>query len=701
MKPLRWFLTPVVFLVFVVSFPPCAHELDSSINDPYLWLEDVNGKKALEWVKHQKKQAIETITSSTQFDKFHQKNLTMAQSNERIPYVTQRGDFLYNFWQNEQHIRGVYRRTTLEEYRKAKPKWETVIDFDLLAKAENEDWVFDSMVCHPEIPWMCLLCLSRGGSDAVVIREVNLSTKRFVENGFYLPEGKSLVEWLDKNTIYAATNIREGDSTESGYPAVIYTIKRGQALNQAEALFRTSLSTIGAWIVQEVDDKRRYNLIREDLTFFESNDFIITDKHFKKVVKPLSAEVKGIHKGLLFIQLKHDWQYNSHTYPSSAIIYASIDSVLSGAPEYQTLTHNSQNKILKSISFTQNTILLNWMVDVKSELESVFIDSLGKVDVTPIKLPKNGSITVEDSTYNSDDVYISYENFLTPTTLFLLNSQTFELTPLKKLPEFFSSENFVARQEFATSKDGTKVPYFVIHSKDTKLDGSNPTILHSYGGYEIALTPYYDPLMATNWLEQGGVYVIGNIRGGGEYGPKWHQAALKTNRHKAFEDFEAIAQDLIEQKITSPQHLGIIGGSNGGLLVGAVLTRRPELFKAVVSFVPLLDMLRFHKLLAGASWVAEYGNPENPEERAYLASYSPYHTIKKDILYPTTLIISSTKDDRVHPGHGRKMAAKMKEMGHDVFYVENTDGGHSVGANRRKTAYIVTLYYAFFHQQLK
>ena len=245
------------------------------------------------------------------------------------------------------------------------------------------------------------------------------------------------------------------------------------------------------------------------------------------------------------------------------------------------------------------------------------------------------------------------------------------------------------------------MPYFVIHSKDTKLDGSNPTILHSYGGYEIALTPYYDPLMATNWLEQGGVYVIGNIRGGGEYGPKWHQAALKTNRHKAFEDFEAIAQDLIEQKITSPQHLGIIGGSNGGLLVGAVLTRRPELFKAVFSFVPLLDMLRFHKLLAGASWVAEYGNPENPEERAYLASYSPYHTIKKDILYPTTLIISSTKDDRVHPGHGRKMAAKMKEMGHDVFYVENTDGGHSVGANRRKTAYIVTLYYAFFHQQLK
>ncbi len=670
-------------------------------DDPFIWLEEVEGEKALSWVKQQNDISLSELESHPEFKILQAKNLEVYQSKQRIPYIIQRGQYYYNFWQDDVHVRGIYRRTTLAEYRKDAPKWETVLDFDALAKAEDENWVYKGMDClYPEKN-LCLVDLSRGGSDATVIREFDMRTKKFVKGGFELPEAKSSVSWIDENTLFVGTDFGGDSLTTSGYPRIAKRWKRGTPLEEAQQVFEGKVDHVGSFTSRLFSKSGNLDITVEAPAFFVNTVHILQKEHWIKLDKPDSASLIGFFNQFIFLQLKDDWKMGDVVYPAGSIIYENIEKVLSNKANYIILLEESTNKSVANISFTKSSILVNWLEDVKSVLERYRFNDDGSYSIEAIELESNGRITVKATNEDSDDFFVSYENFLQPDTLFYVNGSTLKVEKLKQLPTYFDASPYESKQFFATSKDGTQVPYFVVKPKNMKFDGKNPTLLYGYGGFKVSMKPGYSATIGMDWLEQGGVYVLSNIRGGGEYGSSWHRAALKKNRHKAYEDFEAIAEDLIKRKITSPKHLGMRGGSNGGLLMGAVLTRRPDLFNAVVCQVPLLDMLRFHKLLAGASWMGEYGNPDNPDERAYLESYSPYHNVKKDVEYPRVFFTTSTKDDRVHPGHARKMVAKMTALGHEVMYYENTEGGHGGAANLKQSAYLNALIYTYLIHQLK
>jgi prolyl oligopeptidase len=673
----------------------------ATTDDPFLWLEDVEGEKALEWVGQQNAISQKELENYSEFASLEQQNLAVYQSQERIPYVSKRGEYYYNFWQDKEHVRGIYRRTSLAEYRKDKPKWETVIDFDQLAESENENWVYKGMDCLYPKRLKCLVYLSRGGADATVVREFDMQAKAFVKDGFYLPEAKSSVSWIDENTLFVGTDFGPDSMTDSGYPRIAKRWKRGTPLAEAEFVVEGKKDDISIGAYRSYSRDGHLDMVYESPSFFTNIIRILVNGEWQTLVKPDTANVSGYFNKQLFIQLKEDWKLGNKVYPSGAIIYDELDTILAGKANYKILLESSANKTLSGITFTKSSILVNWLEDVKSVLERYTMQGDGSYTIEQIGLPKNGTISVVDVNEDSDDFMVIYENFLQPDSFYLVNGKDLKAEKLKQLPAFFDASPYESKQYFATSKDGTKVPYFVVMAKNTKLNGKNPTLLYGYGGFEVSLEPSYSATTGIDWLSQGGIYVLGNIRGGGEYGPAWHQAALKQNRHKAYEDFEAIAEDLIERKITSPKHLGIRGGSNGGLLMGAMLTRRPDLFNAIVCQVPLLDMLRFNQLLAGASWMGEYGNPDIAEERAYLASYSPYHNVSENKHYPRALFTTSTRDDRVHPGHARKMVAKMKSLGHDVLYYENTEGGHSGAANQKQSAYEYALIYTYLLHQLR
>lgn len=580
----------------------CFNTLAATENqDPFLWLEDVDGKKAIDWVKQQNKMSTGELEAHPEFNILNKKNLEVYQSKERIPNIIQRGDYFYNFWQDEVNIRGIYRRTSLKEYRQPNPKWETVLDFDALAKAENENWVYKGMDCLYPKAERCLINLSRGGADATVVREFNMRSKSFVKDGFELPEAKSSISWIDENTIFVGTDFGTDSLTTSGYPRIAKRWKRGTPLAEAQQVFEGKVDSVGSFTSRIFSKTGNIDITYDVPTFFTNNVYILVNNRWTKINKPETADLSGYFNKLVFIQLKEEWTVGSKIYPAGAVIYQHIDDVLENKVDYKIFVTNTESKIVSNISFTQSAILVSWLDDVKSTLEHFTLNEDGSYNRRPIDLTINGRITVNETNENSDDFFVTYESFLRPDTLFYVDGKTLIPEKLKQLPEFFDAAPYESLQYFATSKDGTKVPYFVVKPKNAKLNGKNPTLLYGYGGFEVSLRPSYSATVGIDWLAQGGTYVLGNIRGGGEYGPKWHRSALKKNRHKAYEDFEAIARDLTKRKITSPKHLGIRGGSNGGLLMGAMLTRSPELFNAVVCQVPLLDMLRFHKLLAGAS----------------------------------------------------------------------------------------------------
>jgi prolyl oligopeptidase len=673
----------------------------SDVDDPFLWLEEVQGEKAISWVKQQNAISTTELEAHPEFKILKEKNLKVYESKERIPSIVQRGQYYYNFWKDDVHVRGIYRRTTLAEYRKSDPKWETVLDFDAIAKEEGENWVYKGMNCLYPDANLCLVNLSRGGADATVVREFDMRTKKFVEGGFELPEAKSRISWIDENSIYVGTDFGDDSLTTSGYPRIAKHWKRGTPLTEAKQVFEGKVDAVASSTLRVFSKSGNVDITVEVPTFFTNIVHILQDGNWIIVNKPDSANLAGYFNKQVFIQLKEEWKVANKTYPAGAVIYENLDKILANNADYKTFVTNTDTKIVSSISFTKSAILVSWLDNVVSVLEHYTLSDDGTYKVKQVELESNGRITVNDTSENSDDFFVTYENFLQPDSLFHVNGTTLATEKLKQLPAFFDATPYESQQYFATSKDGTRVPYFVVMAKNMKLNGKNPTLLYGYGGFEISMRPSYSATVGMDWLAQGGTYVLGGIRGGGEYGPAWHRAALKTNRHKSYEDFEAIAKDLIKRKITSPKHLGIRGGSNGGLLMGAMLTRSPHLFNAVISQVPLLDMLRFHKLLAGASWMGEFGNPENPDERTYLESYSPYHNVDKDTDYPRALFTTSTRDDRVHPGHARKMVAKMKALGHDVMYYENMEGGHGGAANNKQSAYLNALIYTYLIHQLK
>jgi len=668
--------------------------------DPYQWLEDVGGDKQLDWVKARNAESAGPLTARPDFDPLRTRLLDILNSTARIPMIAKAGDHYYNFWRDAKNKRGLWRRTSLEEYRKAEPVWETVLDLDQLAADEGENWVWKgSNFLQPKCDRV-LLSLSRGGADATVVREFDVRSKKFVEGGFTLPEAKSRVAWRGIDSLFVATNFGPGSMTKSGYPRVVKEWKRGTPLADAKQVFEGQEADVSVSGSREMAEGFERDFVSRAITFWTNEVFVRDGDKLIRIEKPDDANVSS-HREWLMIELRTDWTVGGKTYPAGAQLVIRFDDFLKGDRKFEMLYEPSERKSLVSVVGTRNHFLVNELDNVRDRIYVVtHLD--GKWTRKPLEgAPEFSSVGVSavdgDET---DEFFMTVSDYLTPTTLKYGRIGAGAPESLKSNPKFFDADGLVVHQREAISKDGTRVPYFEVARKDLKLDGQNPTLLYGYGGFEISMVPGYQPMVGAGWLERGGVYVVANIRGGGEFGPKWHQSALKSNRHRAYEDFSAVAEDLVKRKVTSPARLGAMGGSNGGLLMGNMLTLYPDRFGAIVCQVPLLDMQRFHKLLAGASWVAEYGNPDEPKEWEFIQTFSPYHNVKADAKYPPTLFTTSTRDDRVHPGHARKMVARMKEYGHRVAYFENIEGGHGGAADNPQTAYMWALAYTFLRSQL-
>ena len=687
----------IIFMLFFSGVPFLSGEEQE---DPYIWLEEIQGEKALEWVYAHNNSTTSILKKHPEFQEINKKILDILNSKDRIAYPSIRGDYVYNFWQDETNERGLWRRTPLIKYINNAPEWETLLDLDILSKEEGEKWAFKGATfLYPEFD-ICMLRLSRGGSDAVEIREFDLREKKFIDNGFYLPEAKGYVSWIDKNTLMISTDFGEGTTTNSGYPRITKIWKRGTPLKEAKTLFQGEKTDVGVFGFANNTPERQYITVSRDITFYTSKKFVLEDDKLIELNIPEDSRLQGFFKNHLLIELKSDWNIDEKTYNQGSLISIEYNSFLKGDRNFKVIFEPDNLSSLVEISNTKNYLLINKIKNVSSELFKYYIKD-GKWNSEKIDVPDYGTVSVISTDEFSDNYFINYNSFLTPSSLYFAHDNQKKLIRIKSLPHFFDSDKFEVKQFTTESKDKTKIPYFVVLGKSTGLSGSNPTLLYGYGGFEISMQPGYLAIIGSSWLEKGGIYVLANIRGGGEFGPKWHRAALKEKRQRAYDDFIAVSEDLVKRKITSPEHLGIMGGSNGGLLVGVAFTQRPDLYKAVVCSAPLLDMKRYNKLLAGASWMAEYGNPDIPEEWEYIKKYSPFHNLSANKKYPKVFFTTTTRDDRVHPGHARKMAAKMEDQGHELFYFENTEGGHGAGVTNEQRAFMASLEYTYLLKLLR
>jgi prolyl oligopeptidase len=667
--------------------------------DPYQWLEDVDGMKALEFVHSNNKSTLAVLTQQKEYQDIYNKSLAIINATDRIAMPSIYGKYIYNFWQDKLHVRGIWRRATSASYTTGKPIWETLVDLDALSKKDNIKWVFKGAEgLYPKFDRF-IVKLSKGGGDAVVIKEYDAIAKKFISNGFELPESKCNVSYLDMNTLIVGTDFGQGSMTNSGYPRLVKLWKRGTPLSSAKNIFEgdaTDVSDNGS--VLRDGDKSYLTLVKSE-TFYSSKVFVYQNDNLIPLPIPEDADIQGILNDQLILDLKSDWMVDGQIFKQGAAVSVTFSILLEGKKDIHLIYEPDDFSSLDAITQTKNFLLFNILNNVKSELYAYEFTN-GKWTGNKIKAPDFGTITISSTDEYSDDFFYTYQNFLTPTSLYLSNAKTNNPKLIKSLPGYFKGDNYKVEQYKMKSKDGEMIPYFVISSKQIKYDGNNPTLLNAYGGFEIPEVPFYSGVMGQSWLEKGGVFVLANIRGGGEFGPKWHQAGLKEKRQNIYNDFHGVAEDLIARKITSPKHLGIMGGSNGGLLMGVAFTQRPDLYNAVVCQVPLLDMKRFNKLLAGASWMGEYGDPDT-SDWDYIQKYSPYQNVKKDTSYPEVFFMTSTRDDRVHPGHARKMAAKMLDMGHKIYYYENTEGGHGGSSTNEQKAKFYSLYYAYLWMKLK
>ncbi len=664
--------------------------------DPHLWLEDVTGEAALAWVKERSGRTTESFANDGFFVESRDRFKAILDSDERIPYVSRIGDAFYNFWRDAEHPRGLWRRTTMAEYRTDAPEWETVLDVDALAEEEGENWVYQYSLCREPDCRRCLISLSRGGADANVVREFDLVDKTFVEDGFSLPEAKSVVAWGGEDRLLVATDYGPGSLTESGYPRIVKEWRRGIPLADAQVVFEARVEDVGVGVSVDLGNEHRHEVVTRAIDFWNTERFLRRDGELTRIDAPSSANV-GLFRDRIYIRLTEDWTAGGETHPAGAFLTASLDAFLAGKRELETLFSPTATSSLESYTLTRNHVVLNILDDVRNRIEVLTPSEEGwQRDPMPgVGAFDSLGVGAVDRD-RGDEFFLYVDGYLAPPSLAYGAIGSAPET-LKAAPAFFDAEGLEVSQHFAESADGTRVPYFEIGRED---DVPGPTLLYGYGGFEISMTPGYSPLSGAGWLERGGTFVVANIRGGGEYGPDWHRSALRENRPCAYEDFIAVAEDLIRRKVTTAAQLGVMGGSNGGLLTGNMLTMRPDLFGAVVSQVPLLDMQRYHLLLAGASWMAEYGDPDVPEDWAFMQRFSPYHNVQEHADYPPVLMTTSTRDDRVHPGHARKMTAKMAALGHDVTYYENTEGGHAGAADNAQQAFMSALAYAFLWRHL-
>ena len=663
--------------------------------DPHLWLEDVQGDKALAWVRERNRLTISTLAADDAFRTLQAQIRGILDSDARIPMVEKIAEHYYNFWQDKDHERGIWRRTTLDEYRKSDPSWETVLDLDAVNATEGTSWVWRGATCLRPDADRCLIALSPGGSDASVTREFDLLTRQWVPGGFQRPVAKGALGWIDRDHVYVYSDFGPGSLTTSGYPRVVKRWARGTPLASSPTVYEGRLEDVYISAYRDPTPGFVRDFVSRARAFYDDELYwLAPDGRWRPVEVPNSVE-KAVHREWLLLRPREHWVVDGRSLAAGSMLAIRFDAFMRGERSFDVLFEPTATRSLETFEATAGQIVLNILDDVKSRIEILQASPQGWQRQALEGLPRFGSVTVKAvDGMVSDELWFHTADFLTPPQL-LLARPGHAVERLKSAPAFFEAGRHEVQQHFATSKDGTRVPYFLVLPKGRALDGTIPILMNGYGGFEVSNTPHHSAGIGKGWLEPGGAYVLANIRGGGEYGPAWHQAALKSKRHRAFEDFAAIAQDLVARRISTPSRIAAMGGSNGGLLIGNMLTQYPEAFGALSIEVPLLDMQRYHKLLAGASWMAEYGDPDKPEEWAFIKTFSPYHLFDPGKSYPPTLILTSTKDDRVHPGHARKMAARMLEAGKRVHYYENIEGGHGGAANNEQQAFMAALRYRF------
>jgi prolyl oligopeptidase len=674
--------------------------------DPYIWLEEVEGERAMAWVEAQNTRSLGILQGDPRYQGLHDEALALVEARDRIAMPSfNRDGTVDNFWQDGTHVRGLWRRTTLDSYRTEAPAWETILDVDALAASEEANWVYKGTTCLEPDERLCLVSLSDGGKDAVVVREFDSTTRTFVDGGFSLPEGKHRIDWIDADTLMVATDFGPGTLTESGYPFIVRILKRGQGLDQAVEVYRGTATDggygVSPTILRDADGAIQALLINRPLDTYRAETWRVVDGQAVKLALPERGRINALVQGQVVVTTDQDWTAPSGQAFTAGDVFAwDLDTWLADpAAPAQLIIRPGERDSIEGIGATRNRLIVARYENVRGGVD-VYTPGSGDWARQRLDLPQNVTVGVGSASDTDDRIFVTAAGYLTPSSLYLADAASGTVEPLKALPAKFDAGGMTVDQFEARSADGTMVPYFVVHSDAMPMDGSNPTLLYGYGGFQVSMLPGYSPTTGKLWLERGGVYVVANTRGGGEFGPRWHQAAQQANRQRAHEDFQAVAADLIARGITSQPRLGIMGGSQGGLFMGAMLTQRPDLINAAVIQVPLFDMLRFHTLLAGASWMGEYGDPRIPEQRAVIAEYSPYQNLRADQPYPEVFIHTSTKDDRVHPGHARKAAARLEELGYPVLFYENTDGGHAAGANLRETARRIALEYTYLTRRL-
>jgi prolyl oligopeptidase len=677
-------------------------------SDPYIWLEDVTGQRSMDWVNSHNAKTQAVLEADPRYQQYYQEALDIAQANDRIPYGFTLRSEIYNFWQDADHVRGILRKATRASYETGEPKWTTVLDLDALAKAENANWVFKGFNCAKPAERRCLVSLSDGGEDAVTIREFDLATGKFVANGFVLPKGKQSASWVDEDTLLVAREWNKGELGRTGYPYIVKRLKRGQPLSAAVEIFRGKPDDggfgVGGGVLRD-GQGRTLPVIFHSLDTFTSETYVLGPKGVRRIAIPQKAGLSDMVDGRVIVSLREDWTPpgSTRSFPSGSIVSLDLAQLKADPahPKPTLVYAPGPREAFDGTSSTKNVLMVSILDNVRGRVLLFKPAANGKWTHQTMKLPDNSTVFVADADSKSDNALVGFTNFVTPPSLWTANAATGVAHQIMAQPAKFDSSNLIVEQREATSSDGTRIPYFIVHRRDMPLNGNNPTLINAYGGFQISETPTYSATRGKLWLEKGGVFVLANIRGGGEFGPKWHEAGLGVNRQLVYDDFAAVAKDLIAAKVTSPRRLGIEGGSNGGLLTGVEFIQHPDLWNAALIEVPLLDMIRISKIAAGASWEGEYGSVDKDSTiRAFWDKTSPYQNLRKGVAYPEPFIFTTTKDDRVGPVHARKFAARMEEYSLPFYYYENTEGGHAAGANLKQAAHTSALEMVYLTRKL-
>jgi prolyl oligopeptidase len=674
--------------------------------DPYIWLEDVSGQRPMDWVNSHNAKTEAVLQADPRYQQYYDQALAIAQATDRIPYGSLRGDQVYNFWQDADHVRGIWRRTALTSYAAGKPEWQTVLDLDALAAAEKANWVWKGSDCARPLERRCLISLSDGGEDAVTIREFDLRTGKFLANGFTLPKGKQRVSWVDENTLLVSREWHPGELGRTGYPYIVKRLKRGQLLSAAVEVFRGKPADGGYGVTPVVlrdGQNRTLSTVVRPLDTFHAETYILTPGGARRIAMPEKNSLSDLVDGRVIASLDEDWTAGGKQFPAGALVSLDLAQLKADPahPKPSLIYQPGPREALEGVSSSKNVLLVSTLDNVRGRTLLFTPAANGTWHRQAMNLPDNATVSVASTSNTDDQALIGVTGFLAPPSLYLADAAEGAAHEIMAQPAKFDASGLTVDQREATSSDGTKIPYFIVHRTDMPLNGDNPTLLYAYGGFAVPMTPSYSAVHGKLWLEKGGVYVLANIRGGGEFGPKWHDEGLGANRQRIYDDFAAVAKDLITRKVTSPRRLGIEGGSNGGLLAGVEFVQHPDLWNAALIEVPLLDMIRISKIAAGASWEGEYGSVDNdPAIRAFWEKTSPYQNLREDGHYPEPFIFTTTKDDRVGPQHARKFAARMEEYGLPFYYFENTEGGHAAGANLKQVAHTSALEMVYLTRKL-